>query len=246
MQQPNQSATVDHIAKELLRIEREVREENGEAEQRLREKCRWERMSRTAVIREWGDPRNWTPQKGTMNPQTQTAITNSAQASNPLVIQPATVEEILLPCPCCGAEAELDRMRGFRAMHDGHIGNAVAIYCLKCGLEISMCHEDFPHYDVEGLVKSVIGMWNVRMYPEASTRATESLREELNTAIDQGTRLVRENANLTAQLKAEREKITKMRSAIEGARRTSSCAACNSFLTDLLLTDLPPDGKEDR
>ncbi|MHA1962734.1 MAG: hypothetical protein ACW99U_21300 [Candidatus Thorarchaeota archaeon] len=27
--------------------------------QLLKDKCSWERMSRYAVLREWGDPRNW-------------------------------------------------------------------------------------------------------------------------------------------------------------------------------------------
>ena len=44
---------------EACKISSEVRAENKKAEERLAAKCRWERMSRTAVIREWGDPRNW-------------------------------------------------------------------------------------------------------------------------------------------------------------------------------------------
>jgi hypothetical protein len=43
----------------LLTISREVRKKNASAEKRLRAKCRWEHMSRTAVINEWGDPRKW-------------------------------------------------------------------------------------------------------------------------------------------------------------------------------------------
>ena len=45
--------------KRLMQLSQEVKRESGEPEQRLRGKCRWERMSRTAVIREWGDPRTW-------------------------------------------------------------------------------------------------------------------------------------------------------------------------------------------
>lgn len=44
--------------KEAIRISREVKEENGEAEEWLRHKCNWEAMSRTAVIFGWGDPRD--------------------------------------------------------------------------------------------------------------------------------------------------------------------------------------------
>jgi hypothetical protein len=53
------------VPKEILAIEAAVRKENGEAETRLRDKCNWEHMSRTAVIMNWGDPRTW--------PATQTA-----------------------------------------------------------------------------------------------------------------------------------------------------------------------------
>jgi hypothetical protein len=42
-----------------MKISSEVRELGGEAEEKLRHKCRWEQMSRTAVILEWGDPREW-------------------------------------------------------------------------------------------------------------------------------------------------------------------------------------------
>lgn len=45
--------------RELMRISRELWEQGGEYEERLRAKCRWEAMTRTAVIAEWGDPRTW-------------------------------------------------------------------------------------------------------------------------------------------------------------------------------------------
>ena len=44
---------------EAVRISREVAIDGGAAEIKLCEKCRWEKMSRTAVIIEWGDPREW-------------------------------------------------------------------------------------------------------------------------------------------------------------------------------------------
>jgi len=49
----------DHRMADLLAISWAVAKEGGEAEQHLRDKCRWEQMSRTAVIAEWGDPRGW-------------------------------------------------------------------------------------------------------------------------------------------------------------------------------------------
>lgn len=54
-QQPSPPLSMDEASK----ISSEIRSENGKAEQLLAAKCRWEHMSRTAVIREWGDPRNW-------------------------------------------------------------------------------------------------------------------------------------------------------------------------------------------
>jgi len=44
---------------EALRISREVYDERGPAWDRLAAKCRWEHMPTIAVIREWGDPREW-------------------------------------------------------------------------------------------------------------------------------------------------------------------------------------------
>lgn len=41
------------------RVSREIKVEGGEAEEKLAAKCRWEHMTRTAVILEWGDPRGW-------------------------------------------------------------------------------------------------------------------------------------------------------------------------------------------
>jgi len=45
---------------QLAQISKEVREHGGEPEAKLCAKCNWEHMSRTAVIRCWGDPRTWT------------------------------------------------------------------------------------------------------------------------------------------------------------------------------------------
>jgi hypothetical protein len=43
-----------------MRVSKELSEGfDTAAEERLRAKCAWERMSRTAVILEWGDPRMW-------------------------------------------------------------------------------------------------------------------------------------------------------------------------------------------
>lgn len=44
--------------KDALRISRAIAKEGGKAEEWLRHKCNREQMSRTAVIIEWGDPRD--------------------------------------------------------------------------------------------------------------------------------------------------------------------------------------------
>ncbi len=43
----------------LVALSREIRTENGEREQKLCAKCRWEHMTRTAVLKSYGDPKNW-------------------------------------------------------------------------------------------------------------------------------------------------------------------------------------------
>jgi hypothetical protein len=51
---------LQHVEMEqLAQISKEVREQGGEPEAKLCAKCNWEHMSRTAVIRCWGDPRTW-------------------------------------------------------------------------------------------------------------------------------------------------------------------------------------------
>ena len=44
-----------------IKVSKELREEAGEAEQRLKDKCKWEHMTRTGVLIDWGDPREWPP-----------------------------------------------------------------------------------------------------------------------------------------------------------------------------------------
>lgn len=40
-------------------IQKEILKEGGEAEEKLKAKCRWEKMSRIKVVLEFGDPREW-------------------------------------------------------------------------------------------------------------------------------------------------------------------------------------------
>ncbi len=47
------------VPKEILELSKEIRDEGGERLERLKAKCQWEHMSRTAVLMEWGDPAKW-------------------------------------------------------------------------------------------------------------------------------------------------------------------------------------------
>lgn len=40
-------------------ISEQLYKEGGEAEEKLRAKCNWEKRTRCAIIQEYGDPRNW-------------------------------------------------------------------------------------------------------------------------------------------------------------------------------------------
>jgi hypothetical protein len=47
------------VCEQVINLNREIHRENGERERRLREKCRWEHMTRSAVLAEYGDPGEW-------------------------------------------------------------------------------------------------------------------------------------------------------------------------------------------
>lgn len=55
--------TTDDADRIIREIEDQARHSQAarEALRMLSDKCRWEAMSRTAVVREWGDPREWIP-----------------------------------------------------------------------------------------------------------------------------------------------------------------------------------------
>ena len=44
---------------EALEIIRDIKKNNPEFMQSLRDKCKWEQMNQVSVVKEWGDPRNW-------------------------------------------------------------------------------------------------------------------------------------------------------------------------------------------
>lgn len=68
----------------------------------------------------------------------------------------------LKPCPFCGGEAEGDAMRGF-IDYKGRPSNAVAIYCLGCEAEFSLCYKDFPEHTPEMLMDILVERWNNRV-----------------------------------------------------------------------------------
>ena len=47
------------VCKEISRLSQELRLENGEREKRLLAKCNWEQMTRSAILHEYGDPKDW-------------------------------------------------------------------------------------------------------------------------------------------------------------------------------------------
>jgi hypothetical protein len=50
---------MSEIKPEDRKLMAEIREEDPEAYQRLRDKAQWEQMSLYAVLEGWGDPRGW-------------------------------------------------------------------------------------------------------------------------------------------------------------------------------------------
>jgi hypothetical protein len=68
----------------------------------------------------------------------------------------------LLPCPFCGARAELDTRRGYRSLSGGKLGSEVSIYCLSCSANMTICHEDVPGVDPSQLAEELTEKWNTR------------------------------------------------------------------------------------
>ena len=64
----------------------------------------------------------------------------------------------LLPCPFCGGAAETDSMQSYRNIATGNLEHAVAIYCLDCSAQFSICKRDVPGVEVSDLIE----LWNKR------------------------------------------------------------------------------------
>lgn len=68
----------------------------------------------------------------------------------------------LLPCPFCGAAAEVDTRRPYRNISTGNIEDAVAVYCTECIADMSLCLRDVSPLSREDALVLVTERWNTR------------------------------------------------------------------------------------
>lgn len=89
----------------------------------------------------------------------------------------------LAPCPFCGGEAEMDTQRSYRALTSGKLGRAVAIYCLACDADMTLCWEDVPAMATDDMAALLTENWNRRASPSPDLSAENArLREVLKQA----------------------------------------------------------------
>jgi len=68
----------------------------------------------------------------------------------------------LLPCPFCGEPPEMDTQQSYMNQATGNLGTAVAVYCTKCPVQMSLCREDIPELSREDFVEILVEKWNAR------------------------------------------------------------------------------------
>lgn len=68
----------------------------------------------------------------------------------------------LLPCPFCGGRAELDTRRSYRNIGTSKLEKEVAIYCLKCEANMSICHVDARPACPSQIAEELTEKWNAR------------------------------------------------------------------------------------
>lgn len=83
----------------------------------------------------------------------------------------------LLPCPFCGAGAEMDRRQAYRNIRTGNLKDAAAIYCLGCGVHMTFCYEDAPEISHEQICDDLIAAWNRRATLDAPQAALGNVPE---------------------------------------------------------------------
>lgn len=85
----------------------------------------------------------------------------------------------LKPCPFCGGSAEADYCRGYRALGDGRLGNAAAIYCTECHADMTLCYRDVPDLDHDQAMISLAEAWNKRTPTHQPTEALMTIQKWL-------------------------------------------------------------------
>jgi hypothetical protein len=63
----------------------------------------------------------------------------------------------------------MDTRRAYRNISTGQLGDAVAIYCLRCSADMNACRADHSGLSDEDLICMVSEMWNQRAPSEPAT-----------------------------------------------------------------------------
>lgn len=93
---------------------------------------------------------------------------------------PADPRDGLLPCPFCGADAEMDTTQAFLALQDGRLESSVAIYCTKCVVQMQHCYSDHPGIDRESLWSDLTERWNTRIAHARPEAVNEAMARRLD------------------------------------------------------------------
>ena len=47
------------LCRAIKQLCKEINQENGDRQNKLAEKCRWEQVTRGKILKDYGDPKNW-------------------------------------------------------------------------------------------------------------------------------------------------------------------------------------------
>ncbi len=67
----------------------------------------------------------------------------------------------LKPCPFCGGSAEYDLNRFF-INYKGARTSSLAIYCIRCPCDMTLCFDDYTHMGRDELFSTLKDQWNKR------------------------------------------------------------------------------------